>query len=95
MGELERIDALIKKAGNAASFAQAIGTTESSVSKLRHGVFKLHSFAERIARAFPEVNCRWLLTGEGEPFVEEPKKSEIAVRLETLEKMVGDIKKKR
>ena len=83
MTEIERIQFIIDsyEDGNAASFAKRIGTSPSSVSKLRKGVFNIGAFAEKIARAYPNLNCRWLLTGEGQPAAPEPPRDAIEKRL--------------
>lgn len=85
MTEQERIEYLVAKEGSAVAFARKIGTTEASVSKLRSGVFHIGRFAVRIAEAYPSLNCRWLLTGEGDPFAPEISESEIARRLGAIE----------
>lgn len=93
MNEKERIELLISREPSAASFARKIGTTESSMSKLRAGIFKLPSFAEKIARAYPDLNCRWLLTGEGEPYEKEIGKNDILTILEGLKKSIKTLEK--
>lgn len=85
MTEQERIEYLVAKEGSAAAFARRIGTTEASVSKLRRGVFFIGRFSVRIAESYPSLNCRWLLTGEGEPFAPEISTPEIAKRLQAIE----------
>lgn len=89
MIERDRIEYLVAKEGSAVAFARKIGTTEASVSKLRSGVFHIGRFAVRIAEAYPSLNCRWLLTGEGEPFIDEPSQSEVSMRLSRIEKKLG------
>lgn len=89
MIERDRIEYLVSLEGSAAAFARKIGTTEASVSKLRSGVFHIGRFAVRIAEAYPSLNCRWLLTGEGEPFIDEPSQSEVSMRLSRIEKKLG------
>lgn len=88
MSEKERIEVLIKKAGSGRKFADLINTSSSSITKLKDGRFHITSFADRIAQAFPDLNCRWLLTGEGEPFAKEAQEGEIKAELRALsEKM--------
>lgn len=88
MNQQERIDILIEKAGSGSKLAEMISTTSASLSKLRTGKFHIEAFAPRIAQAFPDVNCRWLLTGEGEPFSKEADEGEIRAELRALsEKM--------
>ena len=88
MGGKERIELLVRREGSAAAFAKRIGTSESSVSKLRSGAFRIEAYAARIADAYPTLNCRWLLTGKGEPFSEELSRDEIGERIEEMRKML-------
>ena len=90
MTEIERIQYIIDsyEDGNAASFAKRIGTSPSSVSKLRKGLFGIGAFAEKIARAYPRLNCRWLLTGEGTPLSEELSKDAIEKRLNEIVRLI-------
>lgn len=90
----ERIEVLISREKNAASFARKIGTSESTVAKIRSGYARLAPLYERIAKAYPSVNCRWLLTGEGEPFGKEATKEGIADRLDRMTKILEKIDKK-
>lgn len=91
MTEQERIEYLIAKEGSAAAFARKIGTTETSVSKLRRGVFHIDSFAVRAAHSYPTLNCRWLLTGEGQPFAAEPTEAEVIRRLRGIEERLDKL----
>lgn len=84
MTEQERIEVIVKMAGSGRKLAERIGTTSGSISKLRSGRFHLESFAVRIATAFPELNCRWLLTGEGEPSWAEVAESEVSRKLDEV-----------
>lgn len=87
MTEPDRIQLIIDRfeGGQKTRFAQRIGTSKSSVTKLTDGSFRIASFAERIVRAYPEINARWLLTGEGDPTAGYPQKAEITARIESLE----------
>lgn len=71
MTESERIDYLIKvlAGGNAAEFAERIGTTRSIVSRIRSPKYpnRITRYVDAIIRAYPAVNREWLLTGEGYP----------------------------
>ena len=91
MTEQERIALLVRTCGNGRKFAEKVGTTSGSVSKLLSGKFHIDAFAVRIANAFPEVNCRWLLTGEGEPFAKEAENSEIKAELRALREAVEEL----
>ena len=94
MNEQERIETLIAKAGSGRKFADLLGSTDASISKLRSGKFRLAVFAEKIALAFPDLNCRWLLTGEGEPFAKEAAEGEIKAELRELRKAVDKLLKR-
>ena len=91
MNEQKRIEVLIEHVGKAVTFAEMIGTTPASVTKLRNGKFHIEAFAVRIANAFPEVNCRWLLTGNGEPFAKEAAEGRISAELRALRKSVDEL----
>lgn len=91
MNEQERIETLIAKAGSGRKLADLLGTTDASISKLRSGKFRLAVFAEKIAHAFPDLNCRWLLTGEGEPFAKEAAEGEIRAELRALRDAVEEL----
>lgn len=71
MNSAERINYIIETLcdGIAQVFCDKTGIGKSQVSLLRSGKLgpDIGPYAGRIARAFPDVNCRWLLTGEGEP----------------------------
>lgn len=84
MNEKERIEVLVRRAGSGKKLAEMLGTSAASISKLRAGVFRLSVYAERIAAAFPDLNCRWLLTGDGEPFAQEAREGEIKAELRAL-----------
>lgn len=90
MNETERVQFIIDRfeAGSARAFADRIGVSESSVSKLRKGKFRISSFAVAIARNYPLINCRWLLTGDGNPVVQEATRDEITAKLDTLIELI-------
>ena len=98
MNEQERIEVLIKKAGSGRKLAELISTTSGSISKLKAGRFHLEVFAPRLAQAFPDMNCRWLLTGEGGPFAKEVTDGEIRAELRamkrSIDKLAGEVRKK-
>lgn len=85
MGDKEKIEVLIAREKNAASFARKVGASESTIAKIRSGLARLAPLYERLANTYPTLNCRWLLTGEGEPFGEELSKEEISERLNEIE----------
>ena len=91
MNDQERIEVLIEHVGKASALAERIGCAPASVTKLRNGKFHIEAFAARIANAFPEVNCRWLLTGNGEPFAKEAAEGRISAELRALRKVVEEL----
>lgn len=91
MNDQERIEVLIEHVGKASALAERIGCAPASVTKLRNGKFHIDAFAARIAKTFPEVNCRWLLTGEGEPFAKEAAEGRIRAELRALRKSVDEL----
>lgn len=95
MSEKERIEVLINRAGSGRKLAELIHTTSSSITKLKDGRFRIGAFADRLALAFPDMNCRWLLTGEGEPFSQEVTDGEIKAELRALNEKMDRLSKKR
>ena len=52
---------------NPSAFADRIGVQRSSISHVLSGRNKPSvDFLEKVLRAYPEVNARWLITGTGE-----------------------------
>jgi len=86
MTEAERINYIIEhfEGGNAADFARKIGKSAPAVSKLRKGQYRFLSYVDVIAKAYPTINCRWLLTGYGEPEAPETSRSSMKTRLDRL-----------
>lgn len=94
--EIERIEYLIDHEGSAKAFADKIGASKAAVSKLRRGKFRLEVYAARIANAYPHLNCRWLLTGKGNPMTPELSRDALEGRLdELLQKIDGLAQRKR
>ena len=62
---------------NGLQFAKAIGVSQSFVSIMQSGQTKIsRSVIDKIGKAFPLVNIHWLITGDGEMFLDElPKQS--------------------
>lgn len=50
--------------------AEKVGTPQSNLSVLNNGK-KHHTDAYKILLAYPEINARWLLFGEGEMFTHQ------------------------
>ena len=68
----ERLKFLInqKKLSNA-ELAEKIGIQKSTVSHLLSGRNKPgFDFLNNLAKAYPDINLRWLITGEGEPLAD-------------------------
>ena len=98
----ERIEFIVDNcaSGSLKSFAEATGIDVSIACRLRSGQAGtsdregLGRYAERIYRAYPELNAAWLLTGEGEPFASGRKVSRgIVSKIEALEKALAKISK--
>ena len=92
MNTAERINYIIEKFcdGNANEFSRKTGIGKSAVCRLRKGDLDgIGAYAERIALAFPRVNCRWLLTGAGDPCAREAGEGEISRKLSTIIKMLN------
>ncbi len=64
----QRIQALLDYYNlTAGSFAQKLGIQKSSVSHLLSGRNKpSYQFLNKLAKAFPQVNLNWFITGTGE-----------------------------
>lgn len=90
MNAPERISFLVEtlEGGNAKRFSEKTGISPQSVSCLRHGKYQIGRFIQRIAAAYPDVNVKWLKTGEGEPLLSVPEKGVILSKIEGLEKEV-------
>ncbi len=68
----ERLKFLInrKKISNA-EFANRLEIQKSTVSHLLSGRNKPgFDFLNKLIKVFPDINLRWLITGEGEPFTD-------------------------
>ncbi len=58
---------------NAGEFAQRLGVQKSSISHLLSGRNKpSFLFITKLIEAFPEINIKWFLTGEGEMIESKP-----------------------
>ena len=86
----ERISYLVDtlEGGNAKRFSEKTGICPQSVSALRHGKYGIGRFVQRIADAYPDVNVRWLQTGEGEPTKDKAERSRLEAKIDTLAKEV-------
>lgn len=95
MNTSERINHIIDAFcdGNANEFCRKTGITKSVTSRLRSGELGqngIGAYAERIALAFPAVNCRWLLTGMGKPGAKEDSPGTISKKLDAILKILSE-----
>lgn len=69
MTEAERLDFLILTLANGRSvdFAKAIGITSPTLSRIKKGELNLAPRISNILKAYPQVDPKWLMTGEGYP----------------------------
>lgn len=69
MTERERLDFLIDnlESGVAKRFAQRIGVSLPTISRIRSGELRLLPRADRILKAYPQVSRDWLYSGQGYP----------------------------
>lgn len=90
MNENERLDYLIKvlEGNNARVFAEKTGIRTDSLSRARKGINHPSSYFERILSTYPDVSREWLYNGVGVPLISMREKSEILLKLESLEKDV-------
>ena len=95
MTEPQRIDYLIRvlSGNNAKNFAQRAGIRPDSLSRARKGINSPSTYFERILAAFPSVSREWLYSGEGDPFTDAAERSEILVKLDSLEMEVKRLAK--
>lgn len=87
MTDAQRIDYLVAvlEGGNAKAFADKAGMHQQTVTGLRQGRFKVDKFVARILAAYPDVEDKWLVTGEGEPLRSVREKGEALRKVEALE----------
>lgn len=65
-------------------FAEAINVLPARVNKIFNYQNRPDvSFLENLVKAYPRLNCRWLLTGDGE--LEEPDVDGLLKRIKELE----------
>ena len=69
MTEAERLDFLIKTLANgrAVDFAKALHVSTPTISRIKKGELTLAPRIADILKAYPQVNPKWLMTGEGYP----------------------------
>ena len=88
MTEAQRIDYLVSvlEGGNAKAFAEKAGMHPQSVTNLRQGRYRIDRFVAKILGAYPDVDDKWLVTGEGEPLRSVREKGEVLKKMESLER---------
>ncbi len=72
MSIIQRIEFLIEIAGSQTKFAKAIDISVSTIAGLlnRGAQFARSDTLEAIVKGYPNLNARWLLTGEGEMWMD-------------------------
>lgn len=95
MTEPQRIDYLVStlEGGNAKAFANKAGMHQQTVTGLRQGKYHIDKYVTKILAAYPDVDDKWLVTGDGDPLVSIREKGEVLRKLETLEMEVKRLAK--
>lgn len=95
MTPAERISFLVYdlEGGKALRFAQKSNIPPASLSRIRNGKAEPEAYYPRILKAYPDVRREWLVDGEGEPYKSQREQSEVARKLERLEKEVKEVRK--
>ena len=90
MTDAQRIDYLVSvlEGGNAKAVADKAGIHQQSVTGLRQGRYRVDRFVARILAAYPDVDDKWLVTGDGEPLRSVREKGEALRKVESLEKEI-------
>ena len=90
MTDAQRTDYLVSvlEGGNARAFAERAGMNQQAVTNLRKGRYRLDRYVTRILDAYPDVEERWLVTGEGEPLRSVRERGELLSRMASLEREV-------
>lgn len=90
MTEAQRIDYLVAvlEGGNAKAFAEKAGLNQQAVTNLRQGRYRIDRFVTKILAAYPDVDDKWLVTGEGEPLHSIWEKGEVLRKVESLEREI-------
>lgn len=91
MTDAQRIDYIVTvlEGGNAKAFADKAGMHQQTVTCIRHGKYKVDKFVARILAAYPDIEDKWLVTGEGEPLRSVREKGEALRKVEALESEVA------
>ena len=90
MTEAQRIEYLVAvlEGGNAKAFAEKAGLNQQAVTNLRQGRYRFDRFVAKILAAYPDVDDKWLVTGEGEPLHSIWEKGEVLRKVESLEREI-------
>ena len=83
MTEPQRIDYLVSvlEGGNAKAFANKAGMHQQTVTGLRQGKYHIDKYVTKILAAYPDVDDKWLVTGDGDPLVSIREKGEVLRKL--------------
>lgn len=95
MTEAQRIDYLVSvlEGGNSKAFANKTGLYQQAVTNLRQGKYRIDKFVSRILEAYPDVDGKWLVSGDGEPLRSTREKGEVLKKVESLEKEIKRLSK--
>ena len=90
MTEAQRIDYLVSvlEGGNAKAFAEKAGLHPQAVTNLRQGRYRIDRFVAKILSAYPDVDDKWLVTGEGDPLHSIREKGEVVKKVDSLEREI-------
>lgn len=91
MTDAQRIDYLVSvlEGGNAKAFADKAGMHQQTVTGLRQGKYRVDKFVSKILAAYPDVDDKWLVTGDGEPLRSVREKGEALKKVESLEREIA------
>lgn len=82
----QRIILLVQHAGSQEDLSLKAGISRGSISHLVNGKTKpSFEVLSRLASSYPDLNCRWLLTGEGDMFGGASELHKMRLALERLE----------
>lgn len=73
--------------------AEKMDKARPSVSRALNGVegYVTEKFLSTFCGAFPEINPDWLLTGEGEMLTQPERPATVAVSVDLLERLYGEL----
>ena len=97
-----RIKQIIEKSGlSDAAFSKKVGVLQMTLWRQVNGTRKLSlETVAAIANAYPEIDCNWLLRGEGSMYIETDKNDErlnnlidvISMQQETIRNLMEKVK---